>query len=132
MRGAVDESGCVFALTHNYAGYPMVREARARVLAGELGAVRIVHAEYASGAPTLPGRPPACTTGSRGCVSSKPASRRIGPVPCGWTADTRRRCVSAARRAPPATAAGIADLVIPVSAYTFGNEADSESCEMHP
>ena len=36
------------------------------------------------------------------------------------------------RRAPPATAAGIADLVIPVSAYTFGNEADSESCEMHP
>ena len=50
LRGAVDESGCVFALTHNYAGYPMVREARARVLAGELGAVRIVNAEYASGA----------------------------------------------------------------------------------
>jgi len=46
----VNESGCVFALTHNYAGYPMVREARARVLAGELGAVRVVQAEYASGA----------------------------------------------------------------------------------
>ena len=50
LRSAVDESGCVFALTHNYAGYPMVREARARVLAGEIGAVRIVNAEYASGA----------------------------------------------------------------------------------
>ena len=50
LRSAVDESGCVFALTHNYAGYPMVREARARVLAGEVGAVRIVNAEYASGA----------------------------------------------------------------------------------
>ena len=50
LRGAVDESGCVFALTHNYAGYPVVREARARVLAGEIGAVRIVNAEYASGA----------------------------------------------------------------------------------
>jgi len=50
LRDAVRESGCVFALTHNYAGYPMVREARARVLSGELGAVRIVQVEYASGA----------------------------------------------------------------------------------
>ena len=50
LRDVVEGSGCIFALTHNYAGYPMVREARARVLAGELGAVRIVHAEYASGA----------------------------------------------------------------------------------
>ncbi len=50
LREVVDESGCVFALTHNYAGYPMVREARARIAAGELGAVRIVQAEYASGA----------------------------------------------------------------------------------
>ena len=49
LREVVDESGCVFALTHNYAGYPMVREARARIAAGELGAVRIVQAEYASG-----------------------------------------------------------------------------------
>ena len=50
LRDVVGESGRVFALTHNYAGYPMVREARARVAAGELGAVRIVQAEYASGA----------------------------------------------------------------------------------
>ena len=50
LRDVVEDSGCIFALTHNYAGYPMVREARARVLAGELGAVRIVNAEYASGA----------------------------------------------------------------------------------
>ena len=49
LREVVDESGCVFALTQNYAGYPMVREARARVAAGELGAVRIVQAVYASG-----------------------------------------------------------------------------------
>lgn len=50
LRDVVGESGRVFALTHNYTGYPMVREARARVAAGELGAVRIVQAEYASGA----------------------------------------------------------------------------------
>jgi predicted dehydrogenase len=43
---AVRESGCVFALTHNYTGYPMVRHARAMVTAGELGAIRVVQVEY--------------------------------------------------------------------------------------
>ena len=38
LRDVVEASDCVFALTHNYAGYPMVREARARISAGELGA----------------------------------------------------------------------------------------------
>jgi predicted dehydrogenase len=36
----------VFALTHVYAGYPMVRHARAMVAAGEIGEVRLVHVEY--------------------------------------------------------------------------------------
>ncbi|WP_270935002.1 Gfo/Idh/MocA family protein [Falsiroseomonas oryzae] len=44
---AVAASGLVFALTHNYTGYPMVRQARAMVAAGELGAVRVVQVEYA-------------------------------------------------------------------------------------
>jgi predicted dehydrogenase len=41
------ESGLVFAVTHNYTGYPMVRQARAMVQAGELGAIRILQVEYA-------------------------------------------------------------------------------------
>ncbi|WP_237213327.1 Gfo/Idh/MocA family protein [Falsiroseomonas oryziterrae] len=43
---AVQASGRVFALTHNYTGYPMVRHARAMVEAGELGAIRVVQVEY--------------------------------------------------------------------------------------
>lgn len=43
---AVTASGKVFALTHNYTGYPMVRHARAMVAAGELGAIRVVQVEY--------------------------------------------------------------------------------------
>jgi predicted dehydrogenase len=39
-------SGRLFALTHNYSGYPMVRQAREMVAAGELGEIRLVHAEY--------------------------------------------------------------------------------------
>ncbi|MGQ0485749.1 MAG: Gfo/Idh/MocA family protein [Hyphomicrobiales bacterium] len=36
----------IFALTHNYSGYPMIRQARAMVAAGELGEIRLVHSEY--------------------------------------------------------------------------------------
>ncbi len=46
---AVDASGLVFALTHNYTGYPMVKEARQRVSAGGLGNVRKVVVEYPQG-----------------------------------------------------------------------------------
>ena len=37
----------LFALTHTYSGYPLVRHARELVEAGELGTVRIVQVEYA-------------------------------------------------------------------------------------
>lgn len=43
----VQHSGRVFALTHNYTGAPMIRQARAMVAAGELGAIRVVQVEYA-------------------------------------------------------------------------------------
>ncbi|MCX5570460.1 Gfo/Idh/MocA family protein [Kaistia nematophila] len=42
----VQSSGKIFALTHNYTGYPMIRQARAMVAAGELGEIRLVQAEY--------------------------------------------------------------------------------------
>jgi predicted dehydrogenase len=42
----VRRTGLVFGLTHNYTAHPMVREARARVRAGELGAIRVVQVEY--------------------------------------------------------------------------------------
>ena len=36
----------IFALTHNYSGYPMIRHARAMVQGGELGEIRVVQGEY--------------------------------------------------------------------------------------
>jgi predicted dehydrogenase len=41
------KTGRIFAVTHNYTGYPMIRHARAMVAAGELGDIRVVQAEYA-------------------------------------------------------------------------------------
>jgi predicted dehydrogenase len=45
----VAQGGTVFAVTYNYTGYPMVREARALVAAGVIGAVRKVVVEYNQG-----------------------------------------------------------------------------------
>jgi predicted dehydrogenase len=41
------ESDALFILTHNYTGYPMVRQARAMVADGTIGALRVVQVEYA-------------------------------------------------------------------------------------
>jgi predicted dehydrogenase len=45
----VKQSGKVFALTHNYTGYPMVKEARAIVKSGKLGRLLKIVAEYPQG-----------------------------------------------------------------------------------
>lgn len=46
LAKAAEASGVVFALTHNYTGYPMIRQAREMIAAGELGEIRLVHVEY--------------------------------------------------------------------------------------
>jgi predicted dehydrogenase len=46
LEKAVKQSGRVFALTHNYTGYPMIRHARAMAAGGELGQLRVVQVEY--------------------------------------------------------------------------------------
>ena len=40
------QSGKLFAVTYNYSGYPLIRQARAMIAAGELGDIRVVQAEY--------------------------------------------------------------------------------------
>jgi predicted dehydrogenase len=49
LRDLVKSTGKVFALTHNYTGYPMVKEARELVRNGELGKILKVVAEYPQG-----------------------------------------------------------------------------------
>ena len=47
MEQAVKESRSLFILTHNYTGYPMIRQARSMVADGAIGSVRVVQLEYA-------------------------------------------------------------------------------------
>lgn len=46
LKKLADESDALFVLTHNYTGYPMVRQAREMIANGDLGAIRLVQMEY--------------------------------------------------------------------------------------
>ena len=50
----VKNSKALFALTHNYTGYPMVRQAREMFRSGEIGNLRVIQVEYAQDWLTLP------------------------------------------------------------------------------
>jgi predicted dehydrogenase len=76
LDSAVRSAGVVFCLTHNYTGYPMVRQARALVESGALGDIRLVQVEYVQGGKAEP-------------VELKPGAPRS------WKFDSTRRGPSA-------------------------------------
>ena len=49
LAALAESKGLVCCVTYNYTGYPMVRQARAMIEAGTLGAIRKVYAEYHQG-----------------------------------------------------------------------------------
>ncbi|MGV3502951.1 MAG: Gfo/Idh/MocA family protein [Adhaeribacter sp.] len=49
LKAVIDRTGLLFGLTHNYTGYPMVKEAREIIRSGKLGEVRKVIVEYPQG-----------------------------------------------------------------------------------
>ena len=54
VRDLVRATGLVCCVTHNYTGYPMVRQARSMVAAGQLGDIRLVQVEYVQGGKARP------------------------------------------------------------------------------
>ena len=49
LNNEVNDSGLIFCLTHNYTGYPMVKEARQIVMNGDIGMIRKAVVEYPQG-----------------------------------------------------------------------------------
>ncbi len=49
IKTAAEQSKCLLALTHTYAGYPMIKEARHLVSAGKLGKIRKIFVDYPQG-----------------------------------------------------------------------------------
>ena len=115
----------IFAVTYNYSGYPMVRQARAMVARGDIGALRVVQVEYAqawlagpleaTGQKQAAWRTDPSQAGSGGaigdigshafhlaCFVSRPRSRadprRSIDVRCGTTGRRQRTCAAPLRR----------------------------------
>ncbi len=49
LKDLVKKTGLLYGLTHNYTGYPLVKEARALIHSGKLGKIRKVVVEYPQG-----------------------------------------------------------------------------------
>ncbi len=73
IKAAVAKSDRIFALTHNYTGYPLVRQAREMVAAGEIGDIRLVQVEY----------PQEWLTEAAEKQGSKQAAWRVDPAQAG-------------------------------------------------
>ncbi len=69
----VEATGLVFCLTHNYTGYPMVRQARAMVEDGQVGEIRLVQVEYVQGGKADETRP---GPGGGPALALRPGARR--------------------------------------------------------
>ncbi|SHM78020.1 Gfo/Idh/MocA family protein [Roseibium suaedae] len=92
-------SGKLFVLTHNYSGYPMIRQAREMVAAGTLGTLRLVQMEYAqdwltedledSGNKQAEWRTDPTRSGAGGCIGDIGThAYQLGCFVSGLTADT--------------------------------------------
>ena len=46
LKNTIENKKLIFALTHNYTGYPMIRHARSLIQKGDLGSIRVIQAEY--------------------------------------------------------------------------------------
>jgi len=69
MKAAVDKSDRIFALSHNYTAYPLVRRMREMAQGGELGEIRLVQVEY----------PQAWLAGPTETTGNKQAEWRVDP-----------------------------------------------------
>jgi predicted dehydrogenase len=49
LLAIVEKTGVVFAVTHTYTGYPLVRQAREMILSGELGEINAIRSNYIQG-----------------------------------------------------------------------------------
>ncbi|HUY32700.1 MAG TPA: Gfo/Idh/MocA family oxidoreductase [Pirellulales bacterium] len=49
LAAVVDKSGVVFAVSHNYTGYPLARQARDMALGGDLGEINAIRVNYMQG-----------------------------------------------------------------------------------
>ena len=114
---AVDKSGLVFALTHNYTGYPLVRRMREMVQAGELGEIRLVQVEY----------PQDWLTGATETTGNKQAEWRVDPARSGAGGALGDIGTHAYNLADYVTGIELAELAADLTSFGAGRKLDDNA-----
>ena len=114
MQAAVEASGRVFALTHNYTGYPLVRRMREMAQGGDLGELRLVQVEY----------PQDWLTGPTETTGNKQAEWRVDPARSGAGGALGDIGTHAYNLADFVTGLELAELAADLSSFGAGRKLD--------
>ncbi|WP_193165150.1 Gfo/Idh/MocA family protein [Microbulbifer hainanensis] len=115
LKGAIEDSGCLYALTHAYTGYPLVKQARYMIEKGELGNVIKVVVEYSQG-----------WLASKEDERSKQASWRLDPEKSGGSCCIGDIGVHAANLVEYVSGLEITELCADISSMVAGRRLDDD------
>ena len=116
LRELLEETGLLYGLTHTYTGYPLVKEARAQVAAGALGAIRKVVVEYSQG----------WLADRQEDEDNKQAAWRLDPNQAGVSSCMGDIGVHAANLAEYVTGLKITQICADLSAFVDGRDLDDD------
>ena len=115
LRDVVAQTGLLYGLTHTYTGYPLVKEARTRVAAGELGTVRKIVVEYPQGWLAAPAD-----------QANKQAQWRLDPARAGVSSCMGDIGVHAANLAEYVSGLEITEVCAELTAFVEGRQLDDD------
>ena len=116
LQALVEETGLLYGLTHTYTGYPLVKEARTRIAAGELGAIRKVVVEYPQG----------WLADRQEDTDNKQAAWRLDPEQAGISSCMGDIGVHAMNLAEYVSGLRISELCADLSAFVPGRQLDDD------
>ena len=116
LREVLSETGLLYGLTHTYTGYPLVKEARARVAAGELGNIRKIVVDYPQG----------WLADRQEDTGNKQAAWRLDPAQAGISSCMGDIGVHAANLAEYVTGLEISEICSDLCAFVPGRTLDDD------
>jgi predicted dehydrogenase len=118
LKDIIEKTGLTFALTHNYTGYPMIKQARAMIQAGAIGNIRKVIVEYPQGWLSFPEE-------QKG--TNKQAEWRTDPKRSGIAGAVGDIGTHAENLAEYVTGLKITELCADVSTFVEGRQLDDDA-----
>jgi predicted dehydrogenase len=115
LKKIIDDSNLLYGLTHTYSGYPMVKEAKSRILQGQLGKIKKIVVEYPQG-----------WLATKSDESGKQASWRLDPKQAGISCCMGDIGVHAANLAEYVSGLNITSLCADLSANVDGRVLDDD------